>query len=191
MIIGIILASGFSRRMKADKLLIDIEGSTLIERVIKACVGSKLDDIILIYRSEEVKKIGEEYNIKTIYNENAHLGQSEGLKLGVRRAIEAKSYMFLVGDQPFLTSELIDKLIEEYNISDLPILVPYYNNHRGMPMLISSIFKEELLQITGDKGGRDIVERNISKTKKVYIEEERLGMDIDNQEDLKILEITK
>ena len=109
----------------------------------------------------------------------------------MRRAIEAKSYMFLVGDQPFLTSELIDKLIEEYNISDLPILVPYYNNHRGMPMLISSIFKEELLQITGDKGGRDIVERNISKTKKVYIEEERLGMDIDNQEDLKILQITK
>ncbi|OZV10268.1 hypothetical protein CIW83_21270 [Tissierella sp. P1] len=191
MITGIILASGFSRRMKADKLLIDIEGSALIERVIKACVDSKLDDIILIYRSEEVKKIGEKYNIKTIYNENAHLGQSEGLKLGVRRAIEAKSYMFLVGDQPFLTSELIDKLIEEYNISDLPILVPYYNNHRGMPMLISSIFKEELLQITGDKGGRDIVERNISKTKKVYIEEERLGMDIDNQEDLKILQITK
>ncbi|CAK7075412.1 nucleotidyltransferase family protein [Tissierella carlieri] len=191
MITGIILASGFSRRMKADKLLIDIEGSALIERVIKACVDSRLDDIILIYRSEEVKKIGEKYNIKTIYNENAHLGQSEGLKLGVRRAIEAKSYMFLVGDQPFLTSELIDKLIEEYNISDLPILVPYYNNHRGMPMLISSIFKEELLQITGDKGGRDIVERNISKTKKVYIEEERLGMDIDNQEDLKILQITK
>ena len=64
MITGIILASGFSRRMKADKLLIDIEGSALIERVIKACVDSRLDDIILIYRSEEVKKIGEKYNIK-------------------------------------------------------------------------------------------------------------------------------
>ena len=46
MITGIILASGFSRRMKADKLLIDIEGSALIERVIKACVDSRLDDII-------------------------------------------------------------------------------------------------------------------------------------------------
>lgn len=187
MITGIILASGFSRRMKRDKLLMEINGNRLIERVIKACVGSNLDDIILVYRKEEVKKIGEQYNIKTIYNEKANLGQSEGLKLGVKEAIEAKSYMFLVGDQPFLTSELINILIKEYKESNLPILAPYYNGLRGMPILISSIFKEELLNITGDKGGRDIVEKNISKVKKVYIEEEILGMDIDNQEDLRIL----
>lgn len=187
MITGIILASGFSKRMKRDKLLIEIGGNKLIERVIKACVGSNLDDIILVYRNLEVKEIGEKYNIKTIYNEKAHLGQSEGLKLGVKEAIEAKSYMFLVGDQPFLTSELIDILVKEYKESNLPILMPYYNGLRGMPIIISSIFKDELLNITGDKGGRDIVEKNISKVKKVYIEEGILGMDIDNQEDLIIL----
>ncbi len=191
MITGIILASGFSRRMERDKLLIDIGGDKLIERVIKACVASKLDEIILVYRKDEVKNIGKKYNIKTIYNEKSHLGQSEGLKLGVRNALEANAYMFLVGDQPFLTSELINRLIEEYNVSSLPIAVPYYNNHRGMPIIISSIFKEELLKITGDKGARDIVERNICKAKKTYIQDERLGMDIDNQEDLNKLEITK
>lgn len=185
MITGIILASGFSRRMKRDKLLMEIDGDILIERVIKACIGSKLDDIIIVYRNEEVKKIGEKYNIKTIYNAQANLGQSEGLKLGVRKAIDAKSYMFLVGDQPFLTSDLINKLIEEYRESNLPILVPYYNEQRGMPMIISSIFKEELLKITGDKGGRDIVEKNISKVKKVYIGEEKLGIDIDDESDLR------
>ncbi|WP_353094529.1 nucleotidyltransferase family protein [Tissierella praeacuta] len=190
MITGIILASGFSRRMKKDKLLIEIDGNKLIERVIKACVGSNLDEIILVYRIDEVKEIGEKYNIKTIYNENAHLGQSEGLKLGVKESIGSKSYMFLVGDQPFITSELINRLIKEYNNSDLPILVPYYNGHRGMPMIISSIFKEELLRITGDKGGRDIVKSNIPKVKKVYIEEERQGMDIDSLEDLEALKIT-
>lgn len=187
MITGIILASGFSRRMKRDKLLMEIEGKKLIERVIEACINSNLDDIILVYRVDDLKKIGEKYSIKSIYNEKAHLGQSEGLKLGVREATRADSYMFLVGDQPFLTSELINTLIKEYKESYLPILVPYYNGHRGMPMIISSIFREELLNITGDKGGRDIVQKNISKVKKIYIEEEKLGMDIDNEEDLNIL----
>lgn len=187
MITGIILASGFSRRMKRDKLLMEIEGMKLIERVIEACINSNLDDIILVYRVDDLKKIGEKYSIKSIYNEKAHLGQSEGLKLGVREATRADSYMFLVGDQPFLTSELINTLIKEYKESYLPILVPYYNGHRGMPMIISSIFREELLNITGDKGGRDIVQKNISKVKKIYIEEEKLGMDIDNEEDLNIL----
>ncbi|WP_313757693.1 nucleotidyltransferase family protein [Tissierella sp.] len=191
MITGIILASGFSRRMKKDKLLIKVDGESIIERVIKACINSKLDNVILVYRSKEVKEIGEKYNIKTIYNKDAYLGQSQALKLGMNEAIEANDYMFLVGDQPFLTSEIINILIEEYNNSHLPILVPYYNGIRGMPMLISSIFKEELLKITGDKGGRDIVEDNIFRVKKVYIKEEKLGMDIDRPEDLDLLNMNK
>ncbi|MEY8415931.1 nucleotidyltransferase family protein [Tissierella praeacuta] len=187
MITGIILASGFSRRMKRDKLLIKVDRESIIERVIKACINSKLDDVILVYRSKEVKEIGEKYNIKTIYNKDAYLGQSQALKLGMNEAIEANDYMFLVGDQPFLTSEIINILIEEYYNSNLPILVPYYNGIRGMPMIISSIFKEELLKITGDKGGRDIVEKNIFRVKKVYIKEEKIGMDIDTPEDLNII----
>lgn len=187
MITGIILASGFSRRMGRDKLLIDIDGEKIIERVIEACCKSKLDDIILIYRSEEIKEIAIKYNIKTIYNENAHLGQSEGLKLGVKAAIHAESYMFLVGDQPFLTSEIINKLIGEYNQRDSSIILPYYNGHRGMPMIISSLYKEELLDIVGDKGGRDIIRNNPSEVKKVYIEGKNLGIDIDTLDDLKKL----
>ncbi|WMM25354.1 nucleotidyltransferase family protein [Tissierella sp. MB52-C2] len=184
MITGIILASGFSRRMKKDKLLIDIGGEKIIERVIKACIESNLDEIILVYRTEEVKRIGEKYNIKTCYNENAHLGQSQGLKLGVMNSSHTE-YMFLVGDQPFITSELINQLIYQYKESDLPILVPYYNGNRGMPMIISSIYKEEILKIVGDKGARDIVKGNMDKVKIVDIEEEKPGMDIDDEEDLR------
>lgn len=187
MVTGIILASGFSRRMGRDKLLIEIDGEKIIERVIKASCKSKLDDIILIYRSEDIKEIGSKYNIKSIYNENAYLGQSEGLKLGVKAAIDVTSYMFLVGDQPFITPEIINKLIEEYNQTDSSIILPYYNGHRGMPMIISSIYREELLDIVGDKGGRDIIRNNPSEVKKVYIEGENLGIDIDTLDDLKKL----
>lgn len=43
--------------------------------------------------------------------------------------------MFLVGDQPFITTQLIDKLIEEYKLSKNPIVVPYYKGKRGMPTI--------------------------------------------------------
>jgi molybdenum cofactor cytidylyltransferase len=184
MITGIIQGSGFSRRMKEDKLLLEIDGIKVVERVIKACKESKLDNIVLIYRTSEVKEIGDKYNIKTVYNENAHLGQSEGLKLGVKEAESATSYMFLVGDQPLLTSAIIDKLIQEYKKTKSTILVPFYNGKKGMPMIISSIFKEELLKVEGDKGGRDIVKNNIDIVRKVYFRDEEAGIDIDTQEDL-------
>ncbi len=184
MITGIIQGSGFSRRMEEDKLLLEIEGIKVIERVIKACKESELDDTILIYRRDEVKVIGDKYNIRTIFNENAYLGQSEGLKLGVREAEGASSYMFLVGDQPLLTSEIIDKLIQEYKETKSKILVPYYDGSKGMPMIISSLFREELLKVEGDKGGRDIVQQNIDIVRKVHFQDGNVGIDIDTQEDL-------
>lgn len=53
-----------------------------------------------------------------------------------------------------------------------------------MPTIISSIYKDELLNITGDRGARDLVNKYIHKVRKIYIEDERLGMDIDTPEDM-------
>lgn len=184
MITGIILASGFSRRMGKDKLLLEIDGEKIIEKVVRVCSESNLENIILIYRTIEVKIIGDKYGIKTVYNQNADLGQSEGMKVGINESGNVESYMFFVGDQPFLTSELINKLIKEYIWAKSSILVPYYNGSRGMPMIISYIYKEELLSVVGDKGGRDIVDKHILEAKKVHIEEGKQGIDIDTPEDL-------
>lgn len=183
MITGIILASGFSKRMKEDKLLMKIDGVKMVERVIESAKKSSLDDILLVYRKEEVKNIGDKHGIKTIYNPNAHLGQSEGLKLGVKEADDSEAYMFLVGDQPFINTKLIDKLIFEYKNNQASIIVPYYNGRNGNPTIFPSIYKDELLNVQGDKGGRDIIRNNFSIVRKVHIDDERLGFDIDTPRD--------
>ncbi|MBZ2175175.1 nucleotidyltransferase family protein [Schnuerera sp. xch1] len=185
MIIGIIQASGFSRRMNKDKLLMSIDGIPMIEKVIRSCKLSSLDDLIMVYRREEVGRIGERCGIKTVYNPNAHLGQSEALKVGIREAENADAYMFLVGDQPFINSELIDRLIFAYRNNDASIIVPYFNGKNGTPTIFSSKYKEKLLTIKGDKGGRDIIRNNFSLVKRVHIDNPRLGIDIDTLEDLK------
>lgn len=185
MITGIILASGYSKRMKRDKLLMEINGMKIVERVIKSSKESFLDDIILVYRTEEVKEIGDKWGINTLYNPKAHLGQSESLKLGIREAKDSQAYMFLVGDQPFLNSELINRLIEEYRKNKASIVIPYYNGTKGTPTVFSSIYKDDLLNVQGDKGGRDIIKKNISLVKKVHIDDEKLGLDIDTPDCMK------
>lgn len=187
MITGIILAAGFSRRMGEDKLLLKIDGESIIEKVIKASSRSNLDRIILVYRKDEVKEIGERYGLRTIHNENADLGQSQSMKVGIGESEESEAYMFIVGDQPFLTKELINILIEEYKKGQFPIVVPYFNGDRGMPMIMSSEYKEELLNVVGDKGGRKIVRDNLLKVKKVHIEDQSIVMDLDTPEDFEII----
>ncbi len=185
MVTGIILASGFSARMGKDKLLLDIEGEKLIEKAIKTGKKSNLDEIILVYRKAEVGKIGKEYDIKTVYNKKPDLGQSESVKLGVLNSKEkTKGYMFLMGDQPYLNYKTINKIIKKFNKKRNFIIVPYYAGAKGNPVIFSSNFRDELLNIEGDRGGSSIIERNPDLVSKMFFRDKKLGVDIDTPKDL-------
>lgn len=188
MITGIILAAGFSNRMGKDKLLIKIKGEKIIERVVHACVQSNLNKVILIYRKQEIKEIAERYKIIAIQNNQAYKGQSESMKIGIKNTNDDSSYMFIVGDQPFINPETINRLIKEYKGYKSTIIIPYYGGERGMPIIISNRYKDELLNVTGDKGGRDIIEKYFQKARIVNIENIKIGKDIDVPQDLDKLE---
>lgn len=186
MVTGIILASGFSNRMGRDKLLIEINGKRIIEWVIEALKASNLDDIILVYRTEEVKKIAESYCLRTVYNPKAHLGQSQSVILGLEHCKGDCCFMFFVGDQPFISSQLINDLIDEHKRNPSKIVIPYYQDKINMPILFPPDFREDLLKVKGDKGGREIIQKNPSKIKKVEIQDQSLVIDIDTIEDYDI-----
>jgi len=184
MITGIIMASGFSKRMGENKLLVEVEGTKLIERVIESCKKSILDEIILIYRLDEVKDIGNKHGIKTIFNPNANLGQSAAVILGVENSKDSDAYMFIVGDQPYLDPLVINRLIEEYRKDKKMIVVPYYNFEFGMPIVFPKYYKDQLLKVKGDKGGNEIIRNTKELVKKIHFKNELLGVDIDTLEDL-------
>ena len=53
------------------------------------------------------------------------------------------------------------------------------------PTIFPASFKQTLLKTKGDKGGRDLIKNNPALVKKIQIKDEKLGFDIDNEEDLK------
>lgn len=165
--------------MNKNKLTLEIDDTPIIERVIRAVKGSYVEDILVIYRQREIRKIAEKNNVKAIYNVYASQGQSEAIKLGIRAADpQSKGYMFFVGDQPFLKANTINQLIEAFNKAPQTITLPLYNGKRGNPVIFPIDFKDALLGITGDQGGRGIIEQE-KKVNCITIEDSRIGIDID------------
>jgi len=184
MITGIILASGSSKRMPGGKLLLDVRGMPLVERVIRAAHLSRLDAVMLIYQDDRIKALAEKYGIPAIYNDRAHEGQSAAVKAGIRKADpDTAGFMFMVGDQPYLTPEIINRLIDSFEKEKQAIVVPVYNGQRGNPVIFPSTLKEDLERLQGDSGGRVLIDQMAERVKRVDVDDSLAGIDIDSPED--------
>jgi molybdenum cofactor cytidylyltransferase len=184
MITGIILASGLSRRMGSDKLLLPVDGIAIVERVMQATDASLLDDILVVYQNPVVRKLAERYRIRQVYNPDAALGQSASVKAGVLAALpQTQAYMFLTGDQPRLGAAPINLLIAAWQNRKDHIIVPVYGGRRGSPVIFPAHFRGQLLAFEGDTGGRAVIEQAPDMVLCVDMPDADAGIDIDTPEE--------
>lgn len=176
---GIILASGFSRRMGRNKLLMNIGDELIIEKVIKTIKKCNMSKIILVGREEEIINIGINEGIKTIKNDLAINGQSESIKLGLKEADLNHNYMFFCGDQPFIDEEIVNKLIKVSSQNSENIIIPKFKDKTGSPIIFPISLKKELESLKGDMGGREVIKNNKDKIKYVGINNSLFLQDID------------
>ena len=183
MISGIILASGFSSRMNREKLTLAVDGIPMLERVIRAATASTLDEVLLVYQKDEIGDLGQKYHLSLVRNSHPEYGQSAAVKAGVKCACpESDGFMFLVGDQPYVSAVTIDRLITVFNKDVSRIVVPVYGSRRGNPVIFPSSLKRELLLLEGDMGGKAVIDKMQNLISVVAIQDVKEAMDVDTEE---------
>lgn len=182
---AIILAAGFSRRMGENKLLMSIGEEVILQRVIRKIKKSNISNIILVAREDTVINLGITEGIKVVKNEFAILGQSYSIKLGLDKSDLDNNFMFFCGDQPFIDSYSINKLIDISFKSKDNIIIPRVKDKIGSPIIFPKDLKGELESLKGDVGGKEVIKNNKDKVKYVDLDNELFLQDIDTLEDYK------
>ena len=187
MIYGIILAAGEGKRMGKVKLTLPLGDKKLIEWVLQAAKLTPLDKYFLVVRPEdkEIIKIGKKWGAEIVFNPDFRKGMSTSIKKALLKinTQEVKGFFLILGDQPLITSKIINKLIKSFSPGKREIVVPYYKNRRGNPVLFDICWKDELMAVTGDVGGRVLIKAHPEKIKRVNISDETILLDIDREED--------
>lgn len=186
--LAVIMCSGLSRRMGQNKLLMYLGGKIIVEYVIENVIKSEFDEVIMIYGDDELKRVADKYNLKAIHNPLREKGQSEAIKLAVRNSGSHIGISFFMGDQPLLSTETINLLLNEFAKTEKNIIMPSYNGKMGAPVIFPLNLSEDFLKLEGDVGGKVVINSNIKLLKKIEIKNVRESMDIDNKEDLEKLE---
>jgi molybdenum cofactor cytidylyltransferase len=185
----VILAAGSGSRFGGPKQLAIFKEKTFIENVIQTAQSVNFQDRVVILGSyfEEIRAEIKKYQVVILNNVNWKNGQASSVKLGVgyfwKKSIEA--IIFLLVDQPQITPNMINNVLNLFAYQKPNIIVHNYKGENRHPILFSKNIFGELLNIQGDRGGRQLFDK--FSPIQINLENDYLALDIDTIEDLKNL----
>jgi molybdenum cofactor cytidylyltransferase len=182
-VMAVILAAGASSRMGRSKLDLKIKDRTLIQMVLDSTASSLVDGIIMVTRPGFIPVNESLYpQFKIVENEKWETGQSSSMRKGLENIKPGMdAVIFLMADQPFVNTDIINELLLRYYDTGSALVAPVYKGERGSPVIFDRSLFQELLAIEGDKGGRELLDR--FPVEYVEFDSSLPGMDIDAPED--------
>jgi molybdenum cofactor cytidylyltransferase len=188
---GVILAAGISRRFgKSTKQLMEFGGETLLRRVTQQACQSTLSDVVVVvgYKNEEVSGALRGLNVRFCENMKYKSGISGSIQAGLG-CLErhSQAVMFLTADQPFLSREVIDRLVTRYRQTLSSIVVPFFMDKPGSPVIFDRSMFSELRKLKGEDGGRVLIKRYPKMVDPVVLENDFPLLDIDTLDDYEAL----
>ncbi len=136
-------------------------GCTIVGEVVNNFLDSKVDEIILVLGSAETKierKI-EDKPVKVVINPDYYQGLSSSIKAGLKAVSERTTAILIaLGDQPLVKAEVIDKIISQHRENVKGIVVPVHRGVRGHPTLFDIKYKDEMMNLRGNVGAREIIQ---------------------------------
>jgi 4-nitrophenyl phosphatase len=183
---AIVLAAGESQRFGHTKQLLPVGDKTMIQHVVDIVLDSPLEQVIVVLgcRAAEIRASIADRPIQVVVNAKWRSGLSSSVQAGLSAVRpEVGAALFVLADQPGVTTGVITKLVERYRETRAPIVVPTHRGRRGNPVLFDRSLFAELMEVKGDQGGRRLIAEYGDELEEVEVETEAIFTDIDTTDD--------
>ena len=182
---GVLLAAGGATRFGANKLLVPTSDGVPMA----VCAGRALR--ATLPRSVAVVSSGDsplshllvEAGLEVSVCMNAARGMGASLACGIAALADAQGWVVALADMPFIRPETFHAVAKALR-EGAAIAVPRFQGKRGHPVGFSRDFRDALLALDADSGGRDIINTNSSRIVWIEVDDPGSTQDIDTPQDL-------
>ena len=182
---GVVLAAGSSTRMGRNKLFFELDGETLLRRVVRRAIDAGLDPVLVVvgHEGERARTELSGLSCTPVDNPDHAKGINRSLRTGISQVPEsARAAVVMLADMPFVTSRMVAALVARYRESTAPLVISAYGDVNAPPMLYDRALFPELQRMEGEGCGRQVVRRHRDEAIAVSWPEAAL-QDIDVPED--------
>jgi len=187
----VILAAGASSRLGFPKQLVEYKGKALLQRMVDLVNSLTFDSRILVLGSgvDEIKSQLKPGDIKVIVNKNWEEGMASSIRLGLNEALEIEKeldhLLILLSDQPLVTKEQIQELIDLQINKNSSATFSEYDGDIGVPAIFSSSVFPDLQKLQGDHGAKKMIYQEGFEYETLKLEE--ANFDVDTMNDVELL----
>lgn len=186
----ILLAAGDSKRFRGNKLLHLFEGKPMYQYLVdeverlEECSGELFERKIVVTQYQKIMDDLGVRGYQVVENHESELGISHSIELGILAAEKCggQGFCFAVCDQPYLKGETIQTLVEGFLQSGKGIGCLSCQGELGNPAIFSTRYREELLSLEGDVGGRRVIRKHPEDLYLCEVENGRELVDVDVKE---------
>lgn len=186
---ALVLAAGTSERFGGRKQLAHIADVSLLQLTLDAVRWSVVRTIVLVVGHHAAEVVGsiDASRVEVVHNPSYREGLSSSIRAGLAALQEEVSGVLMVlGDQPLVRSDTINRLMEAFRSTDCRAVVPSFGGRRGNPVLLDISLRPQMELLEGDVGCREILER-LDDIQVVEVDDPGVLMDVDTLGDLDVV----
>ncbi len=182
---AVVLAAGASTRMGTPKQLLRFKGETLLRRAALAALDAGCRPVVVVTGAhaararEELRGLG----VLEVENELWETGMASSVRAGIGAVAEsdADAVVLMLCDQPHVTSEIINTLTDAHRATGCGVVASVYGEGFGVPALFGRSLFDELLQLEGAAGAKQVIKSHAREAHFVPFPEGET--DVDTPED--------
>lgn len=187
----IVLAAGSGSRFGGNKLQECKSGKPMYQYMLDKMEGFKGFPSYIVTGAEDIAESARKYGVEVVENKNPEKGISRSLKLGLKTCLEEypdiKGILFSVCDQPELSFSTMFTLIRRAMLRPEQIICTGVNGKTGNPVLWDKKYFSELMKLSGDIGGKKVMQEHLEEIIVVETDAAELK-DVDYRIDLECMQ---
>ncbi len=182
---AVVLAAGVSTRMGRNKLLLELDGETVVRRAVRTAIAAGLSPVVVVTGHARGEVEGQLHGLgcSNVHNDEYMEGTHTSVAAGIGAVGEGcGAAVVILADMPFVTSAMLCTLVDRYRETRPPLVASRYGGSVNAPPILYDrcLFGE--LRSMDARCGREVVRRHRHEAAEVEWPAEA-GRDLDSPDD--------